>query len=395
MPNPSSRTGVLCGREAKRLTLQGLALSISALLPACILLPGPFAEAKTPGSTYCFYGKCHRVKSIAETENLVGSETTLAASFYDSCKNDRYNPCGLTSSGEVFRPDEPNNAASPIYPDGTKLLVWSPVTKEALVLRVNNAGPYWGDRKLDVSRAAAERLGFNGVANLKVRVLDAPNTEEATYRKGRHYEPVPGSIGRYASIEEAMTATASVAALEALSTAVQQPIPRETIAAARDELVGSSRAVMLAKADEAPAPSPKQKKIASARTATASLGLPVISEIIQLTDAIFGIDPTATKASSGQRRAARTATAEVRSAERPSKARVRVAAAKPRQDLRRNRKAVANLQSRPATKVQPITADAPNDFSVFSRHAVAGSDRYVSPARQRQANAGRTSRRTS
>jgi rare lipoprotein A len=336
------------------------------------------------------------VKSIAETEKLIGSETTLAASFYDSCKNDRYNPCGLTSSGEVFSPDEPNNAASPIYPDGTKLLVWSPVTKEALVLRVNNAGPYWGDRKLDVSRAAAERLGFNGVANLKVRVLDAPNSEEATYSKGRHYEPVPGYIGRYASIEEATTATASVAALEALSTVVQQPIPRETIAAARDELVGSSRAVMLAKANEAPAPQlAKQKKSAPVRTATASLGLPVISEIIQVTDAIFGIDTTATKASSGQRRVARTVTAEVRNADRTRTARVRVTAAKPKQDVRRNRKVVANLQSRRATKVQPITSDGPNDFSVFSRHTVVGSERYVSRAQQRQAIAGRSSRRTS
>lgn len=79
--------------------------------------------AKTPGETYCYYGTCHRVKSIAETEALVGFAETLPASFYDSCKKDKLNPCGLTSSGEAFNPDAPDNAASPIYPDGTTLLV--------------------------------------------------------------------------------------------------------------------------------------------------------------------------------------------------------------------------------------------------------------------------------
>src|SRR5262245_14307501 len=82
------------------------------------------AEAKTPGSTYCYYGTCHRVKTLAETQSLIGGKELLQASFYDSCKNDRYNPCGLTSSGEAFEPERADNAASPIYPDGTTLLVW-------------------------------------------------------------------------------------------------------------------------------------------------------------------------------------------------------------------------------------------------------------------------------
>ncbi len=173
------------------------------------------AEAKTPGSTYCYYGKCHRVKTLAETERLVGSKETLHTSFYDDCKRDSLNPCGLTSSGEVFRPHEADNAASPIYPDGTVLLVWSPVSKQAAVLRVNNAGPYWGNRKLDVSRAVADVLGFKsrGVAQLQVQVLDAPNSEQATYKRRRKYQAVPGPIGTYGSLEEARL---SIAVMESL-----------------------------------------------------------------------------------------------------------------------------------------------------------------------------------
>ncbi len=172
----------------------------------------PAAQAKTPGSTYCFYKTCHRVKTIVETQRLIGREHTLPASFYDDCKSDRYNPCGLTSSGEVFRPNAADNAASPIYPDGTKLLVWSPQTGQAIVLRINNAGPYWGNRTLDVSRAAADTLGFRarGVANLKARVLEAPSKAEATYRKGRKYAPVEGHIGQYQSASAAAAALTSV-----------------------------------------------------------------------------------------------------------------------------------------------------------------------------------------
>lgn len=163
------------------------------------------AGAKEPGARHCFYGTCHRVKTIAETEAMVGKEMRLAASFYDSCKKDRYNPCGLTSSGEVFHPHTADNAASPDLPDGTILLVRNPANGQAAVVRVNNAGPYWGNRKLDLSRAAAEKLGFvhRGVAQLEVRVIKAPTPTEARYKKHRRYDPVPGHIGRFASSDQA------------------------------------------------------------------------------------------------------------------------------------------------------------------------------------------------
>ncbi|MEE8579636.1 MAG: septal ring lytic transglycosylase RlpA family protein, partial [Hyphomicrobium sp.] len=141
-------------RRVKDMRLGCIALSLVAL--AVMALPvriATQAEAKTPGSTYCYHGICHRVKTIEETRSLVGLQQSIEASHYDDCTRDRYNPCGLTSSGERFRPDRPDNTASPIYPDGTTLLVWNPETKHALVVRVNNAGPYHGNRKLDLSVA--------------------------------------------------------------------------------------------------------------------------------------------------------------------------------------------------------------------------------------------------
>ena len=204
-----------------------IGLSASAL--AAMALTVNFAtptEAKTPGSTYCYYGVCHRVKTIDETKALVGVEETITASHYDDCKHDRYNPCGLTSSGERFYADRPDNTASPIYPDGTMLLVWSPDTGRALVVRVNNAGPYWGDRTLDLSRAAADRLGYEGagIGKLQVRVIKAPEPEEAVYVENRTYLPVPGDIGRYSSLDAAEQGMAVAMALQASAASPMAPV---------------------------------------------------------------------------------------------------------------------------------------------------------------------------
>jgi len=134
------------------------------------------AFAKTPGKTYCYNGVCHRVKTKAEMEAMVGFEEVVTASFYDDCRVDKNNPCQPLSSGEEMRADLPDNAASPVYPNGTLLVVANPKTDVTLLLRVNNSGPYVKGRLLDVSRAAAERLGFvqSGTAKLKVTVLSGP-----------------------------------------------------------------------------------------------------------------------------------------------------------------------------------------------------------------------------
>ncbi|MDX2257388.1 MAG: septal ring lytic transglycosylase RlpA family protein [Hyphomicrobiaceae bacterium] len=171
------------------------------------------AAAKEPGRTYCFRGVCHRVKTIAETERLVGTVFRLVASHYSSCRVDRFNPCGLTSSGEVFRADEPDNAASPTLPDGTVLLLFNPRTRLAAVVRVNNAGPYLGRRELDVSIGTAQRLGFaaDGVETLEVKVLRAPEPQEAGYRRQRRYPRLPGFLGGFDDLEAAQRALIAAA----------------------------------------------------------------------------------------------------------------------------------------------------------------------------------------
>ncbi|MGQ0456846.1 MAG: septal ring lytic transglycosylase RlpA family protein [Hyphomicrobium sp.] len=208
------------GRTVRRVgtTIAGIGLAIAALTPTV-------AEAKTPGKTYCFHGVCHRVSTITEMVALVGHDQVLKTSFYDDCKRDRHNPCGLTSSGETFRPLDPDNAASPIYPNGTVLLLRNPQNGATAVVRINNAGPYWGKRKLDVSRGVAESLGFKarGVADLEVRVVSAPTLAEARYKKNRRYDGVPGPIGQYASLDRAQGGMMMAMALNAMSGSLFAP----------------------------------------------------------------------------------------------------------------------------------------------------------------------------
>jgi len=369
-----------------------MALGLVAAAPAFMTAD---AEAKTPGSTYCFYKTCHRVKTLAETRALIGRDHTLPASFYDDCKSDRYNPCGLTSSGEKFRPQAADNAASPIYPDGTKLLVWSPATGQAIVLRINNAGPYWGNRTLDVSRAAAEKLGFKarGVANLKARIIEAPTRAEATYRKNRNYAPVPGHIGRY---ETVTAAAAALTSMQSVSVATLAPInggklPGEI----RTDVVPT--AATLAVASAAPA---TREKIPAAALADAkalvAFAWPVVSgparktSVVQ-TAALIESGPAAAQTARRETITAPRKRAETFS-QRTTKARLNSKAAKSRIDVKAKpasvkrqpertesasaksktvslnaRQQASQVSVKPAVKT-PAWRDAPNDMSVFSRH---------------------------
>ncbi|MBS0250031.1 MAG: hypothetical protein JSR78_03090, partial [Proteobacteria bacterium] len=222
-------------RRAHVRALARVAWTVPAAIAALLACSAAPVEAKTPGKTYCFNRTCHRVLSITEMVAIVGRDTVLEASYYDDCRRDRYNPCGLTSSGEAFRPNEADSAASPVYPDGTILLIRNPGNGNSAVVRVNNAGPYWHQRKLDVSRAAAHKLGFagSGVAKLEVRVMSAPSIVDATYKRNRHYAPVPGPIGSFASLDQAQGGMMIAMALDAMSTSVFAPVAGKMLTAVK------------------------------------------------------------------------------------------------------------------------------------------------------------------
>ncbi len=155
------------------------------------------ASAKTPGETHCYKKICHRVKTIAETRRWIGKTIKITATHYDHPSVDRYNTGKYTSSGEVFNANDPTRASSSNLPDGTELLAWNPVNGRAVHVRINDFGPFHSNRKLDLTRAAAEELGFAraGVADLDVIIVAAPPNGAPRYKRGRRYPAALGYLG--------------------------------------------------------------------------------------------------------------------------------------------------------------------------------------------------------
>ncbi|WP_241664138.1 septal ring lytic transglycosylase RlpA family protein [Oecophyllibacter saccharovorans] len=77
-----------------------------------------------------------------------------------------------TAVGETMN-DDAMTAAHRTLPFGTRLLVHAPRTGRSIIVRVNDRGPYSKHRILDLSRAAAQRLGIlsAGVAQVTIRVI--------------------------------------------------------------------------------------------------------------------------------------------------------------------------------------------------------------------------------
>jgi rare lipoprotein A (peptidoglycan hydrolase) len=83
-----------------------------------------------------------------------------------------------TASGEVFNQQE-LTAAHPTLPLGTKAIVTNLETGKSVQVKINDRGPYVKGRKIDLSQAAAKKIGVNkkGVAKVKI-VATVPRKAE-------------------------------------------------------------------------------------------------------------------------------------------------------------------------------------------------------------------------
>lgn len=63
-----------------------------------------------------------------------------------------------TANGEIYNMNA-MTAAHPSLPFGTKVRVCSKRTDRCAVVRINDRGPYTPGRSIDLSRAAAQRIG--------------------------------------------------------------------------------------------------------------------------------------------------------------------------------------------------------------------------------------------
>jgi rare lipoprotein A len=80
-----------------------------------------------------------------------------------------------TASGQVYDMFAAT-AAHTWLPFGSLLRLTNPKTGHSQVVRINDRGPFSGDRELDVSFTVASRLGLLdcGVARLRIELLQEP-----------------------------------------------------------------------------------------------------------------------------------------------------------------------------------------------------------------------------
>jgi rare lipoprotein A len=77
-----------------------------------------------------------------------------------------------TASGELFDP-QAMTAAHPALPLGAEVVVVNLENGREARLRINDRGPFIGERVIDVSKAAAKALGFylTGLAEVRVELV--------------------------------------------------------------------------------------------------------------------------------------------------------------------------------------------------------------------------------
>ena len=109
-------------------------------------------------------GVAHEVASGAAS---VAQTISGAASWYGPKFHGRQ-----TANGERFNMDA-LTAAHRTLPFGTKVRVVNPDNGKAVVVRINDRGPYAGHRVIDLSRKAAQSIGLmrKGVGKVKIEVL--------------------------------------------------------------------------------------------------------------------------------------------------------------------------------------------------------------------------------
>ncbi len=138
------------------------AIVVCALLASCATGPPPRSG---PASGTIKLGKPYRVAGVTYTpaDDRRFDETGLA-SWYGNELRGR-----STANGEAFDPDG-MTAAHRTLPMPSWVSVTALDTGRAIVVRINDRGPFTSDRVIDLSFGAARALGITGRGAHRVRV---------------------------------------------------------------------------------------------------------------------------------------------------------------------------------------------------------------------------------
>lgn len=133
----------------------------------------------------------HADREVARIERIAPGGARAAARALNTGVASRYARSldgNRTANGERYD-HEALTAAHRSLPFGTYVRVISRRTGNAIVVRINDRGPFVRGRQLDLSGGAARRLGFRGLVTIDYEIVDPatlPSRQPPPPRKERH-----------------------------------------------------------------------------------------------------------------------------------------------------------------------------------------------------------------
>lgn len=167
--------------SSKRLRLTLCLLVGMLFLSGCSLLP--FGDDSGSGGTrgtrtYTVRGKTYRPLISAEGFQEEGVASWYGKDFHGkkTANGERYNMHGMT-------------AAHKLLPLGTKVRVTHMSNGRSIIVRVNDRGPFSGNRIIDLSYAGAQQLGLigTGTARVRVQAMDVVSGARSGDMEGKFY----------------------------------------------------------------------------------------------------------------------------------------------------------------------------------------------------------------
>ncbi|QEL26362.1 septal ring lytic transglycosylase RlpA family protein [Bosea sp. F3-2] len=185
-------------------------------------------------------GKAYSVagKRYVPYEKPMGYTAVGMASWYGEAFHGR-----RTANGEVYDRNSVS-AAHPTMPLPAYARVTNLLNNRSIIVRVNDRGPYHGNRLMDVSQKTADALAFRhlGTARIKMEYLGQAslagsddNLLLATLRTDGSQAPIPGTSARtmIASAESVATTRTRSADIDAPAPAVEpEPVVSQPVAQA-------------------------------------------------------------------------------------------------------------------------------------------------------------------
>lgn len=131
---------------------------------------------------------CTLVRSSEQPEQAMHEQKSTLPVYKEIGEASWYGP-GFhgqeTASGEIFDTNR-MTAAHPSLPLGTKVQVTNLEKDKTVEVRINDRGPYADGRVIDLSRAAAKKLGMVKKGTTKVKVVTKAVKKKKSSKKKKH-----------------------------------------------------------------------------------------------------------------------------------------------------------------------------------------------------------------